>query len=136
MTHRHAHSCFIVAPLLVSVGKSWRTTAPLLATAIQAPVCPRRRSLIRCYERPRSGRRTHQPSLEWLVVDRGHAAAAPPPPAPPRPYLAYSNSGNAFSASLVAPGSISLPPSNFNCPAGMATLCRSIPRKPPTPTIA
>jgi hypothetical protein len=53
--------------------------------------------------------------------------------APPRPYLAYSNVGNAFSASLVAPGSISLPPSILSCPAGMATSFRSSPKKPPTP---
>jgi hypothetical protein len=60
---------------------------------------------------------------------RGH-------PALPSPYLAYSNFGNAFSVSLVAPGRINLPPWILSCPAGIATSCRSIPRKPPTPMIA
>ena len=63
------------------------------------------------------------------------AAQPSPPPAPPRSYFVYSNLGNAFSPSLVAPGSISLSPSSFNCPTGIATSCWAMPRKPPVPTI-
>jgi hypothetical protein len=70
-----------------------------------------------------------------LVCGRGRRSR--PPPSPPRSYFfAYSNLGNAFNPSLVAPGSISLSPSSFNCPTGIATSCWAMPRKPPTPTIA
>src|SRR5439155_26334384 len=52
------------------------------------------------------------------------------------PFFAYSNSGSAFSASLVAPGKTSLLLSSLMRFIGIATSCLPIPRNPPAPMIA
>jgi hypothetical protein len=51
-------------------------------------------------------------------------------------YLAYWNSGMALIASLVAPGRMILFFSILNWLTGIATSCRSTPRKPPVPMMA
>src|SRR5262245_44545780 len=51
-------------------------------------------------------------------------------------YFAYSNSGLAFKASLVAPGKTSLPSTSLNLETATATSCSAKPRQPLAWTMA
>ncbi len=73
------------------------------------------------------GRPRKSPATQGLSKKQG---------ARPAYFLAYSNLGSAFSASLVAPGSVILLFSTRNWFTGMATSCLPMPRKPPAPTMA
>jgi hypothetical protein len=64
----------------------------------------------------------------WLSM---YKRAPPGRPLMPARYLAYSNGGLAFSASLVAPARTSLSSTNLSCATGTATSCLVTARNPP-----